>query len=143
MRPIATACALALLLCAAALAYANLKGSGEAFERPKKREALTLSGSVDNLQPGVPTVLTVNVRNNLRKRVKVRSLKLAVDDANEACPRTMLQTAPVRVRTALKPRRTRSIPVTVTLLSTAPDECQDASFPIRYSARAKVSKKKR
>ncbi len=134
----ATACALVLLLSAAAFAYANLTGHEAVHHQAKKRRALTVSGSVENLQPGVPTVLNAMVRNNLPKRVRPRSLKVKIGDASAACPRSMLYAQPVRARKSVRPRRTRRIPITVTLLATAPDECQNASFPIRYRVRART-----
>jgi hypothetical protein len=135
----ATACALVLLLSAAAFAYPHLTGHEPVKQQAKKRKALTVSGSVENLQPGVPTVLTAMVRNNLSRRVRLRSLKATIGDANAACPRSMLYAQPVRARKAVRAHRPRRIPVTVTLLATAPVECQNARFPIRYTVRAQAA----
>jgi hypothetical protein len=135
---VATACALVLLLSAAAFAYPRLSDRAPVPQHGQKRKALTVSGSVENLQPGVPSVLTAMVRNNLSHPVRLRKLRLRIGDAGAACPRSMLNAKPMRARKALRAHRTRRIPVTVTLLATAPDACQRASFPIRYEVRAQA-----
>ena len=136
MRPIATACAVFILLCAAAFAYASLSGSPDVDKAPRKQKALTISGSVENLQPGLPTKLNAVVRNRSRYQLRLRSVQAKVGDASPACPRSMLLTRAVRLRGVLRPHQSRTVPLSVTLVATAPDACQNATFPLRFRARA-------
>ena len=136
MRRVVTAAVALALLAGAAFAYANLSGSVDALKAPRKTRALTITGHIENLQPGVPTTMTVSVRNNLRHRVRMRSLKLAIGDAGPECPGSMLITQRVRAKKSLRARKTRKVPVTVMLSPDAPDACQNATFPIKYRAKA-------
>jgi hypothetical protein len=139
MRPFATACTLVVLLGAAAVAYANFVGSPEPSHFSHKQRPVTITGSVENLQPGMSTVMIAHARNNTGHRVIVRKLRLKVRDASAACPRTMIRTKTLRRRNALPQRRIRTVPIQITLVDGAPDACQQAIFPIRFTARARRS----
>ena len=136
LRPIVTACAVVVLLSAVAFAYANLTGGVGAPKVPRRHHAFTLTGHVENLHPGIPTVLRVRARNNLLHRVELRSVRAEVGDAGPACPGTLLRMQPIRGRRGLPPRRLRTVAIEVTLSLSAPDVCQDATWPIRYGATA-------
>ena len=136
LRPIATACSVLVVLGAAAFAYANLVGSPHASHPSHKQRPVTITGSVENLQPGVPAVMVARAKNNTSKALVMRRLRLSIKDASGACPRTMLQTKTLRSRSPLAPRRTQTIPIEVTLAAGAPDACQSALFPIKFKARA-------
>jgi hypothetical protein len=140
IRPIATACLLAGLLCAGAFAYANLAGGVGAPKLERKHRPVTLSGSIENLHPGMPTVLRVKARNNLMHRVEVRSIYADVGDASPACPQALMRMEQLHGRRGLPPRRTRKIAILVTLAASTPDECQNALFPIKYRARVALRK---
>jgi hypothetical protein len=124
------------LLSAAAFAYANLTGGVGAPKLHRKHRAVSISGHIDNLPPGVPTVLKVKARNNLRHRVELRTVRAQVGDASAECPRTLLDMEPIHGRRGLPPRRTRKVAIVVTLTATTPDKCQNAMFPVRYTGRA-------
>jgi hypothetical protein len=124
-------------MCAAAFAYANFVGSPPALHFTHKQRSVTITGSVQNLHPGTPTVMVARARNNTRHRVIMRRLHLKVRDASDACPRTMLKTRTLRRRNSLPPRRTRTVPIKITLVAGAPDACQHALFPIRFKTRAR------
>ena len=140
MRPIATACTLVVLLGAAAFAVASLTGASGPSHLSKKRPAVTITGSVENLHPGIPATMIAQARNNTRRSLVVNKLRVTVKDASELCPQAMLQTQVIGSRHALAPRRTRTIPIRVTLLAGAPDACQDAMWPIRFKVRAKAAR---
>ena len=133
----ATACTLAVLLGIATFAYATIVGTPEFPQAAKRSKGLKISGNVDGLAPGVPATLSAKVKNNLSRKVKVRSLKVTVGDAGAACPRTLLNVQGLKTKTtALKPRKTHTIPVSVMLSAAVPDACQNATFPLKFSARA-------
>jgi len=141
MRPFATACTLAVLLGIATFAYASIVGTPEFPQAAKQKKGLQITGNVDGLDPGVPATLSAKVKNNLSRKVKVRSLKVAVGDASAACPRTLLTVQGLKTtKKALKPRKTHTIPVTMLLSAAVPDACQDATFPLKFSARATAAR---
>jgi hypothetical protein len=137
MRPLATACTLVVLLSVAAFAYANFVGTPAPSHFSHKQRPVTITGSVENLHPGTPTLMVARARNNTRHRIIMRRLRLKVRDASTSCPRTMLQTKTLRRRNSLPPRRARTVPIEITLVAGAPDACQQAFFPIKFKARAK------
>jgi hypothetical protein len=136
MRPMATACALVMLLGVATLAYARIVGSPQPSHYSQKRTPVTITGNVESLNPGTPAILVVRAHNNTQRKLIMRGLSLRIADASAACPGTMIQTEVLRRRNSLPPRRTRTIPVTVTLSAETPDACQAETFPIRFRARA-------
>ena len=142
LRSWATACLVGALLCGAAFAYASLAGSTEPTHFTHKRNPVTISGNVENLNPGTPTVLIAHARNNTGRRLVLRKLHVAIRDASAACPRAMLQTRTLRRRNVLPPRRSRTVPISITLIEGAPDGCQNATFPIRFSARVRTATKR-
>jgi hypothetical protein len=125
------------MLGAAAFAYANLVGSPESSYFSHKQRPVTITGSVEHLHPGTPTLMVAHVRNNTGHRIIMRRLRLKIRDASADCPRTMLETKTLRRRNSLPRRVTRTVPVQITLVEWAPDACQQATFPIKFKARAR------
>ena len=135
----ATACTLAVLLGAAAFAYANIVGTPKLPQAANKKEGLKVTGHVDGLYPGVPSTLSAKVKNNLSRKVKVQKLKVKVGDASTDCPRTLVSVESLKpTKKALKPRKAHKIPVTITLSPAVPDACQNAEFPLKFQAKAKA-----
>ena len=134
---------MAALLGVAAFAYANLADRGPASKAPS-RQAVTLSGHVDDLRPGATAILPVRAKNNTPFRVRLRRVRATVGDAGPSCPRTLLQTSAdeprkrsVR-RSVIKPKGVRTVQVSVTMVPSVPDACQKAIFPLRFRARVVV-----
>ncbi len=137
LRSWATACLVGALLCGAAFAYASLAGTPEPSHYAKKRSRVTVTGHVDDLQPGIPTLLIAHARNNTGRHVVMKRLHVKIKDASPTCPGTMLETKTLRRRNSLSPRTTRTVPIRITLAAGAPDSCQTATFPIRFRAQAR------
>jgi hypothetical protein len=136
LRSWATACLAAGLLCGSAFAYASIVGTPGPAHYAHKRSPVTISGHVEDLHPGTPTLLIANARNNTGRHLVMKKLHVKIKDASATCPRTMLQTKTLRGRNALPPRTTRTVPISITLVEGAPDDCQSATFPLRFQARA-------
>lgn len=130
------------MLCGAAFAYASLAGKPGPSHSAQKRSPVTITGSVENLQPGASTLMVAHARNNTGRNLVMKRLRVKIKDASPTCPRTMLQTKALRRRNALPPRTTRTVPISVTLVAGAPNSCQNATFPIRFKARAEAKKTK-
>ena len=138
MRPLATACMLAVLLGIATFAYASIVGTPEYPQAAKKSKGIRITGSVEGLNPGVPATLSAKVKNNSGRTVKVKSLRVTVGDAGPACPRNLLTVQKAKTKKkALKPRKTHTMPMTITLSAGVPDACQGAKFPLQFKAKAK------
>ena len=139
----ATACALVAFMGAAAFAYTRIAKDDDpapaAVERAKpKQKPLKIKGKVAGLTPGQTTPFTVTVRNNLKHRIQLRSVRAIIGDASAACPGTLLTIKKVRTSKALRARKTRRVPMTVTMSRAATNACQNARFPVRYRARFRL-----
>ena len=142
MRKLAIVTTVLVLTGAAAFAYTRVFKDDDRVEptllKKSKKKPLKISGHADHLVPGVTTIYEVKIRNNLKHRVKMRSVKAKVGDASAVCPRSLVRAKKVRTTKALRARRTRRVQMEVTLLPEAPDVCQGAKFPVRYKARFRL-----
>ena len=138
----ATALAVLAVTGAAAFAYTRFTADDETPKAQhvpsQKKKPLKVKGKVQGLTPGVTTPFTVTVRNNLKHRIKLRSIKAKVADASPACPRTLLRVPKVRTGKALRARKTRRVQMQATLSREATNACQNARFPVRYRVRFKL-----
>lgn len=112
-------------------AYAATGSGGTSQSGP-----LALSGSVSALVPGAHRTIEVEVTNPNGREATVTEIAVAVTAEQAGCPASALEVGradtPLTVPAAAS--RTTSLPVT--LVATAPDACQGASFALRYSATA-------
>jgi hypothetical protein len=115
---------------------------GEAAARSK--QGLKVTGGVRGLlYPGVPRTLVLRVSNQLRRPVRVTSLKVRVRKVSRGCPKRYLAVRRFRGRPRVRARRTRRVRLRVMLPRAAPDSCQGAVFRLRYSARAAPLRRRR
>jgi hypothetical protein len=136
------------LVCGAALvsasaAYAVLttsdKPSSSTASAANRRKArVKIAGYVEYLYPGGHVRLQLSLRNRSPERVTVRWVKARVGDAGPGCSAAKL-TIPKRghLRLKIPPNRRRGVAMTATLAASAPAACQNATFPLRYKAKAK------
>jgi hypothetical protein len=102
--------------------------------KPTRPSALTVSGGVGGLYPGAVRVLRLKVRNSRGFPIRVVSLKVAVRNGSPTCSRSQLRVARLRRSFVVRARRTRRVPLRVTMLRSAPDGCKGAVFPLRFKA---------
>lgn len=142
MRSVATACVIVAFMGAAAFAYTRLTDQAEKpatqHTPQQKKKPLKVKGHVEGLTPGVTTPFTVSVRNNLKHRIKLRSVQAKVGAAAPRCPGTLLKVPKVRTGKALRARRTRRVQMRATLGHDAPNACQSAKFPVGYRVRYRL-----
>jgi len=110
---------------------------GQAMAHGPQGPRLALSGRVEGLRPGVPQPLRVRAANRTKRTLWLRSAAARVHDASPACPGLLLTVRPYRGRLKLRPREVRTLALPTVLGAEAPDACQSAIFPLRFSARAR------
>jgi hypothetical protein len=132
LLPAVAAFALAALL---AVALAQSKGPRRAA--PRVRHALTVSGSMRWLFPGRSTRLPLVVRNNRGFRIRLVSLTVRVRDARPGCGKRYLRVGRLRRKLLVPPHGFRTVDLAITMLRSAPNACQGAVFPLRYTARGR------
>ena len=142
MRALATVLVVLAVTGAAAFAFTRINDSDDTQKAQhvpqQKRKPLKVTGAVQGLTPGDTTPFEVRVRNNLKHRIKLRSIAAQVTDANPACPSTLLRVPRIRTGKALRARRTRRIQMRATLSDEASNACQSAKFPVRYRVRFRL-----
>jgi hypothetical protein len=97
---------------------------------------LQISGQVDGLTPGIPTWLPVTVTNPAPFAVQLTRLEITVARADELCPAAVLDVGPAPTGSVIRARGETIVWVPVALSPTAPDDCQGATWPMRYDAEA-------
>ncbi|HZR12034.1 MAG TPA: hypothetical protein VFC33_02175 [Acidimicrobiia bacterium] len=96
----------------------------------------SLRGEVDGLYPSATRTLAVRVDNPNAIPLRVTTVAVTVHDASPRCLATNLATSGFSGALVVPARGSDSIGVTVRMARTAPDACQDATFPLTLSAQA-------
>jgi hypothetical protein len=136
------ACSAALV--SASAAYAALTGGGSpkpaiASAASTKQPRVKIAGYVEYLYPGGPARLQLTLRNRSRQRVTVRRVKASVRDAGPECSAAYLSVPPRKhLKLKIRPGKRRGVAMTATLSRSAGVTCQNATFPLKYSAKVKV-----
>jgi hypothetical protein len=130
-RALAAAAGAAVLLACSLTAFA----AGEAKPGPKR---FTITGGASGLYPGGVGHVALKVRNPFRKRLRVQSLKVRVLDAGRGCRAANLRVAPFRGFVDLRPRRSRVVRLNARLAAAAPQACNGARFPLRFSGKGRL-----
>lgn len=107
--------------------------AGDAASTP---HPFTLSGDVSSLYPGGTRTLVVRVDNPNAIPIEVTTVAVTVHDASTRCLATNLFTSGFSGAVVVPKRGSASIDVTVQMARSAPDACQNATFPLVLSAQA-------
>jgi hypothetical protein len=128
------------ILVGAVVAYADLARPGDrdgtsprASQQP---DAVAVKGHVKGLYPGAQKTLRSRARNKAPYAVTLRSVKAKVKKAGPGCPRKAVSTKASRGQRTIPAHRSRRIAIRVKMKASAPDACQNATFRIRFRARA-------
>ena len=108
-----------------------------------------ISGNVDGLYPGGTATLALRVHNPLHQAISVRTITIVADNARSGCAAAFLAAGPGLAPLNSVDTITLSPPVVIpkgqtvdgpqvaiTLLTTAPDACQNATFLLHYGGTA-------
>jgi hypothetical protein len=98
----------------------------------------TISGSVRGLYPGRTVSLVLTVRNPLKSAITVREITTTVHNASTRCASANLQVKKFSGALVVKAGKTRKATIHATMAKSAPNSCQGARFPLRYTGSARV-----
>lgn len=96
----------------------------------------TLSGQVAGLYPGGTRDLTVRITNPGNIALRVTTVQVTVRDASSVCRASNLVASSYSGRAYVGKHATVSVTVPVRMVRTAPDACQNATFPLVFHAEA-------
>lgn len=108
-------------------------GVGHGSPPPK---ALVIAGEVEGLYPGGAATLPLRITNPHSFAVTVTSLVIEVLQPEANCPAGALVVDQPPLGTVVPRDAATTVDVTVRMLATAPDGCQGATFPLRYTVSA-------
>jgi LPXTG-motif cell wall-anchored protein len=94
----------------------------------------TLTTQYSGLYPGADVSVPVSVHNPARYQLAVHTAQVRVGDANPGCTATNLEATSYSGDVVAPPRRDTAIPIRMHMLTTAPDACQGATFPLSFTA---------
>lgn len=98
-----------------------------------------LSGNTEGLYPGAAVVVWVKVANPKGFPIRVRrvNISVGVDPSRPACrPVDYIRTTPYRGSLKIPAKSSRRLMIPLSMLPSAPDACQGASFTMRYTGKA-------
>jgi hypothetical protein len=117
--------------------------------RADGHRVFVISGSVTGLYPGAEPTLPLRVHNPLHRSISVHTITIVADNANSGCAASNLAAGagptPLNSVYTITLSPPLVIPaghavggpqVPITLLKTAPDACQNATFLLRYGGTA-------
>jgi hypothetical protein len=96
----------------------------------------SINGSVTGLAPGVGSQLPLTISNPFNFPIRVVTLTVAVGDAGASCLGKNLQVQPLQRSVPVPARGSATTLLPVTILSSSPDVCQQAAWPLTYGGQA-------
>jgi hypothetical protein len=101
-----------------------------------KDGSFRIAGSVGGLYPGLTKPLKLTVSNPQHFAIVVTSVTVAVGDASQGCKAGNIAVTDFSGRRRVGAKDSARVTLQITLVHEAPDACQGALFPLRYSGRA-------
>jgi hypothetical protein len=105
-------------------------------ETADKPNGFMIAGSVHGLYPGKVAALALTVTNPLPFAIKVTSITIVVSDANPGCAAANAMVTSFSGSLAVPKLGSAVATVQFTLFHSAPNACQGAVFPLKYSGEA-------
>lgn len=96
----------------------------------------TITGTVQDLMPGVQGSLLLTAHNPNSVPISVTSLQVATSSAPAACPASNLTTTDFTGTLDVPANSTATQSVPISLAAVAPDGCQNVSFSLTYTGAA-------
>ena len=134
-----------LVALAAVLASAGPAGRAPAAAQPDRVAPLSespsqlrVSGHISGLYPGARKSMRVTVRNGLDYPVRLLWVRADAAHAGPRCPGATVITGTARPRVRIRPHAARAVGLSIAMRGDAPNACQAATFPLRFSAQARV-----
>jgi hypothetical protein len=139
-RSIAALLAVAIVMVAAAVGYAALRGaaSGTLSRAKIEPSPVRVTGDIGDLFPGVTTALPIRVLNLTDGPVRLRWVRTRVRQPDGDCAPGYLHAEQIWPRQRIPAHGRLDLEVPLTLAPEAPDGCQGVKFPLRYRTRVNV-----
>jgi hypothetical protein len=96
-------------------------------------DRFTITGEVDGLYPGFLGTLDAQVTNSLVVPVRVDEVSGVVTRSSRDCPAATLSITTAKTSLHLAPAETGRVPLAMSMRADAGDECQGATFTLRFS----------
>ena len=97
-------------------------------------DEFTVGGDIAGLYPGAEMTLDAEVTNPFPFAIRVVSVSVAVADAGPGCPASVLSVSGSTDAVEVPAGRVGIVPLDVRMSSDAPDACQGATWPLRFTA---------
>jgi hypothetical protein len=110
--------------------------AGRLVPAAAKGGSFRIAGSVGGLYPGLTKPLKLTISNPQHFAIVVTSVTVAVGDASQGCKAGNVAVTRFSGRRRVGARGSAQVTLELTLVHAAPDACQGAVFPLRYSGRA-------
>lgn len=127
-------CAIGIKRTIAATAMAALALVGWSVPSVHADDGFTVAGEIVGLYPGAVRTLDATVTNPYPFAIRVSSVAVVVDDAGPNCPAAMLEVGGSVGSVEVAGRATGTVPLEVRMQLMAPDACQGATWPLRFTA---------
>jgi hypothetical protein len=95
-----------------------------------------MTGSATGLYPGGSLPLIVTVSNPQPFAIDVTSVDVTVEDASADCPASYVRAQPFTGTKIVRRSADADLTLSVEMLTTAPDACQGATFPLKLTGTA-------
>lgn len=118
----------------AATAVAALALVGWSIPSVHGADGFTVAGEIDGLYPGAVATLDATVTNPYPFAIRVSSVAVGVGDAGPGCPASMLEVGGSVGSVEVAGHATGTVPLEVRMQASAPDACQGAMWPLRFTA---------
>ena len=118
--------------------WAELTGAHPRGRPSIEPSPVRVTGNVENLFPGVTTLLPIQVRNRTDGPVRLRWVRAIVGQPTPGCDPGYLRTERINPRRRIPARGRINLEMPIMLSNEAPDGCQDAIFPFLYRTRVNV-----
>jgi hypothetical protein len=113
----------------------SVLGRKKSAEPPPGR--FTIGGSVGGLFPGASKQLVLHVANPQHFAIVVTRIQTTVESPSQSCSGSYFTVPAFAGQLRVPAEGHAEVTVTVTLSHAAPDACQGAVFPLRYSGSAR------
>lgn len=127
-------CAIGLGRTFAATAIAALTFVAWSVPSAHADDRFTIAGEIDGLYPGAARTLDATVTNPYPFAIRVSSVTVIVGDAGPSCPATMLEVGGSAGGVEVAGHATGIVLLEVRMEMRAPDACQGATWPLRFTA---------
>jgi hypothetical protein len=106
---------------------------------PTLSASFTIAGSVEGLFPGAKRSLVLTVTNSEALPIVVTSLATDVHNASATCTGAYLSVSAFSGQLSVPAHGSAKTTVTASMVTTAPNSCRGATFPLIYSGVGKTA----